>query len=66
MPQRLTTFVSKERHADIAELGELLASAKLTVAIDRSYPLGQASTALADLVAGRVRGKSAIRVTPQA
>jgi NADPH:quinone reductase-like Zn-dependent oxidoreductase len=43
-------------------LAGLLASGDLRPAVDRSYPLDEAATAIADLAAGRVRGKAVIRV----
>lgn len=60
--QRLTTFVSAERGDDVATLGELLAGGVLHPALDRAYPLEDAPLAIADLAAGRVRGKAVVRV----
>lgn len=62
--QRLTTFVSAERGDDIATLGELLASGAFAVPLERAYRLEEAPLALADLAAGRVRGK--VVVEPRA
>jgi NADPH:quinone reductase-like Zn-dependent oxidoreductase len=60
--QRLTTFVSAERGADIEELAELLASGDLRPVVDRRYALEDASRAIVDLADGWVRGKAVIRV----
>ncbi len=60
--QRLTTFISKERHEDVATLGELIAAGAVTAAVGRTYPLAEAPTAIADLEAGRTRGKAVVAV----
>jgi len=65
VPQRLTAFVSRQRGADIAELGRLLATGAIVAPVDRTYRLDAAPEALADLEAGRVRGKSVIRIAPR-
>lgn len=64
--QRLTTFVSAERGEDVELLGDLLAAGVVRPAIDRTYPLADAPAAVADLAAGRVRGKAVIRIADPA
>ena len=60
--QRLTTFISKENHADLERLTEIIEAGDLTPVIDRTYPLGQAPQAMRHLQAGQARGKIVITV----
>ena len=60
--QRLTTFISAQRLADIEELSRLVESGQLTPLLDRSYPRAEAAEAIDHLSAGRARGKIAITV----
>jgi NADPH:quinone reductase-like Zn-dependent oxidoreductase len=60
--QRLTTFVSSERGADIEWLGRLLHTGDLKATVERTYRLSEAPAALNDLAAGRVRGKAVVQV----
>ena len=60
--QRLTTFISKENHADLERLTEIIEAGDLTPVIDRTYPLGQAPQAMRHLEAGQARGKIVITV----
>ncbi|HEX8496523.1 MAG TPA: zinc-binding dehydrogenase [Actinomycetales bacterium] len=60
--QRLTTFVTTERAADLERLTALVDAGHLTPALDRVYPLEEAAGAMRRLVAGDVRGKVAIAV----
>jgi NADPH:quinone reductase-like Zn-dependent oxidoreductase len=62
VPQRLTTFISTQKLADIEELARLAADGRLTVPLGRSYPLAQAPAAVDELSAGRARGKIAVTV----
>ena len=62
MSQRLTTFVARERRADLLTLGDLADSGAVRPAIERAYPLGQAAAALRHLADGRVRGKVVISI----
>jgi NADPH:quinone reductase-like Zn-dependent oxidoreductase len=62
VPQRLTMLVSKEHHADLAPLTELIEAGKVLPALERTYELAQVPEALRRLAAGEVRGKLAIRV----
>jgi NADPH:quinone reductase-like Zn-dependent oxidoreductase len=58
--QRLTTFVNKERGADLARLTELIEAGKLAPSLDRTYLLDQVPDAMRHLSTGKVRGKIAI------
>jgi NADPH:quinone reductase-like Zn-dependent oxidoreductase len=60
--QRLTTFISAQRLADIEELARLAADGQLTPVLDQSYPLAEAPAAIDRLSAGRARGKIAVTV----
>ena len=62
--QRLTTFVSRERRADLLALGDLADSGAVTPAVERAYPLSQAAAALRHLADGRARGKVVISISP--
>jgi len=60
--QRLTSFISKETHADLERLTELIEAGELTPIIDSTYPLDQAQQAMRHLEAGRAKGKIVISV----
>ena len=60
--QRLTTFISTQRLADIEELSRLVEAGQLTPVLDRSYPLAEAPAAVDYLCAGHARGKVAVTV----
>jgi NADPH:quinone reductase-like Zn-dependent oxidoreductase len=60
--QRLTTWLCKERSADLDRLTELIEAGKLTPSIDRAYPLDQVPDAMRRLEAGQARGKIAITI----
>ncbi|HEX6867401.1 MAG TPA: zinc-binding dehydrogenase, partial [Candidatus Limnocylindrales bacterium] len=55
--QRLTTFVTKENHADLVTLRELIDAGAVRPVIDRTYPLRDAPDAMRYLEAGHTRGK---------
>jgi NADPH:quinone reductase-like Zn-dependent oxidoreductase len=55
--QRLGTFVSSQKAADLFALAELVERGKLTPVIDRTYPLSQAPAAIRYLQDGHARGK---------
>lgn len=55
--QRLTSFMTKENHADLVTLRELIESGAVRPVIDRTYPLGQARDAFRHLESGHTRGK---------
>jgi len=61
--QRLTTFVSRQRLADLETLAQLIEAGQLTPVIGKTYPLRQAPDAMRDLLAGHARGKLVIAVT---
>ena len=61
--QRLTTFVSKEAGEDLLVLAELVEAGKVTPAVDRTYPLGEAPEAVRYVEQGRARGKVVVVVT---
>lgn len=60
--QRLTSFISAQRLADIEELSRLVEAGQLTPVLDRSYPLAEAPAAVDYLCAGHARGKVAVTV----
>jgi NADPH:quinone reductase-like Zn-dependent oxidoreductase len=60
--QRLTMLASNERHLSLQEVTELIEAGKVTPAIDRTFPLDQASAAMRHLEAGHVRGKIVITI----
>jgi len=60
--QRLTTFISRQRLADIEELSRLVEAGRLTPPLDRSFPLAEAPQAVDYLSAGHARGKVAVTV----
>ncbi len=60
--QTITGMLSTEDQGSIERLGELLAAGTITPALGAVYPLADAPRAMADLIAGRISGKAAIRV----
>lgn len=58
--QRLTFFLSAEHHSHMERLATFMESGQVVPAVGRRYPLDEASEAIADLEAGRARGKSVI------
>jgi NADPH:quinone reductase-like Zn-dependent oxidoreductase len=62
VPETLTMFVSKENHADLLVLAELIDAGKITPVIDRTYPLSEVPEAIRYLERGHARGKVAISV----
>lgn len=60
--QRLTTFIARQRLADIEELSRLVEAGQLTPPLDRSFPLAEAPKAVDYLSAGHARGKIAVTV----
>ena len=55
--QRLGFFVASLEQQDMKFLGELMQAGKVTVVLDRRYPLGEAAKAMEYLETGRARGK---------
>lgn len=62
--QRLSAFITKARGEDLEHLTRLIQTGDVTPVVERTYPLAEASAALEDLAAGRVRGKAVIAVRP--
>jgi NADPH:quinone reductase-like Zn-dependent oxidoreductase len=60
--QKLGFFVAGENAADLVVLTDLVASGKLTPAIDRTFPLTEAPAAVDYMTAGRARGKVVVVV----
>lgn len=60
--RRMTMLVSKEHHADLVSLTELIDAGRLMPCIDATYALDDAGAAMRALEAGAVRGKVVIRV----
>jgi len=60
--QRLTFFLSAEHHSHMERLARFLEAGDVTPAVGRRYRLEEAPEAIADLEAGRTRGKSVIVV----
>jgi NADPH:quinone reductase-like Zn-dependent oxidoreductase len=61
--QRLTTFVSRQRRADLETLAQLIEAGRLTPVIGKTYPLHHAPDAMRDLLAGHARGKLVLTMT---
>jgi NADPH:quinone reductase-like Zn-dependent oxidoreductase len=53
-------LASKEHHADLVPLTDLIDAGKLIPSIDSTYTLNQARDAMRQLEAGTVRGKISI------
>jgi NADPH:quinone reductase-like Zn-dependent oxidoreductase len=60
--QRLTMRVPKESASDLERLTALIEAGQVAPSVGATYPLDRAADAMRELVAGRVRGKVAIRV----
>jgi NADPH:quinone reductase-like Zn-dependent oxidoreductase len=60
--QRLTTYVSKHRQADLDTLRQLIGTGQVTPVIGRTYPLTGVPQAIRDLQDGHARGKNAITI----
>ena len=60
--QRLTTFVSRHRQADLDTLRLLTEGGQVIPVVDRTYPLAEAPQAIRHLHAGYARGKIVITV----
>jgi len=60
--QKLGILGAKENAVDLSVLRELLESGKVTPAIDRSYPIGEAAAAIRYFQEGHARGKVVIAV----
>jgi NADPH:quinone reductase-like Zn-dependent oxidoreductase len=60
--QRLTTFISKERHADLETISQLIESGHVAPVIDEAYALADVTDAMRRLHAGHARGKIVITI----
>ena len=60
--QKLGTFIASENSADLIILRDLIESAKITPAIDRTYPLSEAPAAIRYVQEGRARGKVTVTI----
>ena len=60
--QRLRPLASRERAADLEELGSLIESGKVTSAVGRTYPLAEAPDAIRYLAEGHASGKIVISI----
>ncbi len=60
--QKLGTFVSSEKSADLVAISELIEAGKVTPAIDRTYPLNEAAPAVRRVADGQARGKVVITI----
>lgn len=60
--QRLTSSLARERGTDLERLTELIESGRIAPSLDRTYRLAEAPDAMRQLVAGLVRGKTAITI----
>jgi NADPH:quinone reductase-like Zn-dependent oxidoreductase len=58
--QKLTAFISAEKHQDLVALKDRIEAGQLTPVIDRTYPLSEAPKAIRYLQEGHARGKVAI------
>jgi len=62
MPYRMLAPEMAPNQADLGTLADLIASAKLTPVIDRTYPLAEAPEAIRSFQQGHTRGKIVITV----
>jgi NADPH:quinone reductase-like Zn-dependent oxidoreductase len=60
--QKLGTFIASENSADLMTLRDLIESAKIAPAIDRTYPLSESPAAIRYVQEGRARGKVTITI----
>ncbi|MFF2052976.1 NAD(P)-dependent alcohol dehydrogenase [Leifsonia sp. NPDC058194] len=60
--QRLVGLLSRDTAADLAEVASLVADGSLRPVLDATYPLEEAGAAIAQVGAGRARGKVVVTV----
>jgi NADPH:quinone reductase-like Zn-dependent oxidoreductase len=60
--QKFVPFMARLAKEDLAIIGELMESGKVTPVIDRRYSLSEVPEAIAYLETGRARGKVVITV----
>ena len=58
--QRFKVFITRENGNDLAALTQLIEAGDVTPVVDTERPLGEVASAIDDLLAGRVRGKTVI------
>ncbi len=63
---RLRVFITRENHADLEVLTQLIEAGRVAPVIDRTYPLHEAPAAIRYLEAGRARGKVVVTVPDRA
>lgn len=61
--QRLVPVVAGERGEDMATMARFVEEGVVRPAVSQVYPFDRTATAVADLEAGRVRGKAVVQVT---
>jgi NADPH:quinone reductase-like Zn-dependent oxidoreductase len=64
--RRLAAFISKDHHSATDRVVRFLSSGAVRPLISHRYPLEQAAEGLADLAAGRIRGKAVVTVRSHA
>jgi NADPH:quinone reductase-like Zn-dependent oxidoreductase len=62
VPQRLVSFIAKIGPDDLRTLAELAKEGKLTVPVDRTYPLAETADAIRYLETKHARGKVVVTV----
>ena len=60
--QRVATFIAKIRTPDLETLAALVETGRLQPAVERTYPLEQAATALTAIESGHTRGKIVLAI----
>jgi NADPH:quinone reductase-like Zn-dependent oxidoreductase len=60
--QKLGTFINSENAADLVALTGLVESGRVTPVVDRTFPLGEAPSAVTHMRLGRARGKVVVTV----
>jgi NADPH:quinone reductase-like Zn-dependent oxidoreductase len=60
--QRLTVVASKEHHADLGPLSQLIDEGQVTPIIGQTYELADVAAAMRQLESGQARGKTAITI----
>jgi len=60
--QRIRSLASKENARDLDELRQLLDGGRLTVAVERSFPLSETAAAISHLTEGHARGKVVVAI----